>query len=123
MLSAQMRRRFTGTERAHLLAVSTILDPRMKKLAFSNREAGRQAEQWIIQEAKAFIPLESNTITPEDEGGETSDVNKPPGLWDLFDKKVVDSQSNRNVINKALVEAEGYFAEEVLPRADDPLAW
>ena len=95
----------------------------MKKLAFSNREATRQAERWIIEEAKAFIPLESNTKTPQDEGDETSEVNKPPGLWDLFDLKVVDSQSTRNVTNKALVEAEGYFAEEVLPRAKDPLAW
>ncbi len=25
--------------------------------------------------------------------------------------------------NWPLVEAEGYFAEEVLPRAEDPLAW
>ena len=34
MLSAQMRRRFTGIERAHLLAISTILDPGMKKYIF-----------------------------------------------------------------------------------------
>ena len=123
MLSAQMRRRFTAIERAHLLAISTILDPRMKKFAFSNREAARQAEQWIIEEAKAFIPLESNTETPQDEGYENSEVNKPPGLWDLFDQKVVDCKSTRNVTNKALVEADGYFAEEVLLRAEDPLAW
>ena len=73
-----MRRQFTAIEYAHL-AIS------MMKLAFSNREAAQQAEQWIIEEAKAFIPLESNTKTPQDEGDETSEVNKPPGLWDLFD--------------------------------------
>ncbi len=38
MLSAQMQKRFTAIER-YLLAISTILDPRLKKLAFSNREA------------------------------------------------------------------------------------
>ena len=38
ILSAQMQKRFTAIER-YLLAISTILDPRMKKLAFSNREA------------------------------------------------------------------------------------
>ena len=123
LLNAQMRLQFTTLKCAHLLAISTILDPRMKKLAFSNREATQQAEQWIIEEAKAFIPLESNTETPQDEGDETSEVNKPPGFWDLFDQKVVDSQSTRNVTNKVLVEAKGYFAEEVLPRAEDPLAW
>ena len=44
MSSAQMRQQFTAIKRAHLLAISTILDPRMKKLAFSNHEAAQQAE-------------------------------------------------------------------------------
>ena len=33
-LSAQMRRRYTAIERAHLLALSTLMDPGMKKMAF-----------------------------------------------------------------------------------------
>ena len=49
-----MRRRYTAIERAHLLAVSTLIDPGMK-MAFSNQEAARQAEQWIIQEARDTI--------------------------------------------------------------------
>ena len=123
MLSIQMRRRFTAVERAHLLAITTILDPRLKKLAFSDREAGHQAENWIIQEAKAFITESNMEETQIDEGHETPKDNKPPGLWDLFDQKVVDYQSTRNVTDKASVEAKGYLTEEVLPRAEDPLAW
>ena len=44
--SYKMRRRFTNIESARMLAMSTLLDPRMKKLAFSDsfsgsRETGR----------------------------------------------------------------------------------
>ena len=79
-LGAQRQRRFTNMKGAHLLAISTIWDPSTKKLSFFNHEASRQAEQRIIQEAKAFIPVESNTVTLKDEGGETSAVNKPASL-------------------------------------------
>ncbi|XP_028408818.1 zinc finger BED domain-containing protein 4-like [Dendronephthya gigantea] len=72
---------FTAIERAHLLAISTILDPRLKKFAFSNREASRQAEQWVFQEARAFILPQLNTKRlAEDEGDEPEKVSKSPGL-------------------------------------------
>ena len=40
-LSAQMRRIYTAIERAHLLALSTLMDPRMKKIALK-RLHGKQ---------------------------------------------------------------------------------
>ena len=58
-LSAQMRQRFTGIENAHLLAFSTLLDPWLKKLAFSNRNATRQGEQWIMEEIQNCVSAES----------------------------------------------------------------
>ena len=59
-----MRRRYTAIERAHLLALSTLMDPRMKAMTFSNQEAARQAEQWIIQEARDIIEAEATTAGP-----------------------------------------------------------
>ena len=52
--------------RACHFAISMILDPRMKILAFSNREAAQQAEQWISHKVKAFIPVELTIQMPED---------------------------------------------------------
>ena len=121
-LSAQMRRRYTAIERAHLLALSTLMDPRMKKMAFSNREAARQGEQWIIQEAKDLIAQEATTGA-QNENTQSHDEQSPPGLWDLFDQKVVDSQFTRSSASKATVEVQTYFGEEVLPRLEDPLTW
>ena len=122
-LSAQMRRRYTAIERAHLLAVSTLIDPRMKKMAFSNQEAARQAEQWIIQEARDTIEAEATTAGTQNDNTEGRDEQSAPGLWDLFDQKVVNSQLTRSSASKATVEVHAYIGEDVLPRLEDPLTW
>ncbi len=121
-LSAQMRRRYTAIERAHLLALSTLMDPRMKKIAFSNRESARQGENWIIQETKDLIAQE-HTPEAHDNNAQSHDEQKSPGLWDLFEQKVADSKSTRNHTSKATLEVQAYFGEDVLPRLEDPLAW
>ena len=46
-LSAQMRQRYTAIERAHLLALSTLMDPRMKEMAFSNQNNNTGFGSWI----------------------------------------------------------------------------
>ena len=125
-LSAQMRRRYTAIERANLLALSTLMDPRMKKMAFSNQEAARQAEQWIIQEARDIIETEATTAGANNDNTKVSqgpDEQNAPGLWDLFDQKVVNSQLARSSSIKATVEVQAYIGEDVLPRLEDPLTW
>ena len=55
-ITVQMRRRFTGIEGVNLLALRTLLDPHMKKVAFSSSVTARQGEQWIVQEMKQHVP-------------------------------------------------------------------
>ena len=50
-------------ESSHLLATSTLLDPRIKKLAF--RDSGA-IQQWIIQEMAGLEPADS-----QPSGGDT----------------------------------------------------
>ena len=38
-----------------MLAISTLLDPRIKKLAFSDSAAVRKAEQWVVQEMSGHV--------------------------------------------------------------------
>ena len=40
----------------NLLALPTLLDPRMKKLAFSSSVTARQGEQGIVQKMKQHVP-------------------------------------------------------------------
>ena len=52
-LVAQMCHCFTNIKGNPLLAVSTLLDPRLKRLAFRD-SAAEQGAQWLIQEMVSF---------------------------------------------------------------------
>ena len=102
------------------------MDPRMKKMAFSNQEVARQAEQWIIMEATDIIETEATTAGANNDNTEVSqgpDEQNATGLWGLFDQKVVNSQLARSSAIKATVEVQAYIGEDVLPRLEDPLTW
>ena len=86
-----------------MLAISTLLDPRIKKLAFSDSAAVRKAEQWVVQEMSGHVQTEA------------------AGLWDLFDSAVKQSTSQRTSTSNATLEAGKYFEEPVLARLQDPL--
>ena len=50
-LIAEMRVRFLGMEDNKILALSTLLDPRFKKLAFSDRDAAERGVRIVVSEA------------------------------------------------------------------------
>lgn len=97
--------------------MSALVDPRMKKLAFRDSGALRQGEQWIIQEMSGLVPTRS------DAGDPPNDAPPDAGLWDVFDNIVRQSNSQRTGTSNATLEARKFFAEPVLPRQEDPLAW
>ena len=117
-LSYQMRRRFTNIESARMLAMSTLLDPRMKKLAFSDSAAVRQAEQWVVQEMSGHVQTNDSN-----EDRQPSNTTEAAGLWDLFDSVVQQSTSQRTSTSDATLEARKYFEEPVLARLQDPSLW
>ena len=116
--SHQMRRRFTNIESARMLAMSTLLDPRMKKLAFNDSAAVRQAEQWVVQEMSGHIQTNDSN-----EGRQPSNTTETAGLWDLFDTVVKQLTSQRTSTSNATLEARKYFEEPVLARLQDHLLW
>lgn len=117
-LSYQMRRRFTNIESARMLAMSTLLDPRMKKLAFNDSAAVRQAEQWVVQEMSGHIQTNDSN-----EDRQPSNTTEAAGLWDLFDTVVKQLTSQRTSTSNVTLEARKYFEEPVLARLQDPLPW
>ena len=116
--SYKMRRRFTNIESARMLAMSTLLDPRMKKLAFSDSAAVRQAEQWVVQEMSGHVQTNDSN-----EDRQPSNTTEAAGLWDLFDSVAKQSTSQRTSTSNATLEARKYFEEPVLARLQDPLLW
>ena len=117
-LSYQMRRHFTNIESALMLVMSTLLDPWMKKLVFSESAAVRQAEQWVVQEMSRHV--QTNNFN---EDGQPSNTTEAAGLWDLFDSVVKQSTSQGTSTSNATLEARKYFKEPVLARLQDPLLW
>ena len=115
-LTAQLRRRFTNIESAHLLAISTLLDPHIQKLAFQDSGAVRQGEQWIIQEMAGLVPADSQPSVDDTQSTSTD-------LWDLFNAKVAQSYTHRTGTSSATLEARKFFEEQIVPRKDDPLLW
>jgi len=120
-LTAQLRRRFTHIESAHLLATSTLLNPRIKKLAFQDSGAVRQGEQWIILEihVAGLVPADSQPSVDDTQSTSTEKT----GLWDLFDAKVAQSYTQRTGTSSATLEARKFFEEQIVPCKDDPLLW
>ena len=114
-LVAQMQRRFGNIEGNATLAKSTLLDPRLKKLAFQNNGVV-QGVQWLVQEMASLISDDDvddvATTIP------TSDV-----LWQAFDSKVADSLNTRKGRADAMIESRHYFEDRVLPREKDLLKW
>ena len=49
-LCLQMRRGFLNIEAHHMLAASTLLDPRFRKVAFADMSAAEQCVRWLTGE-------------------------------------------------------------------------
>ena len=116
-LVSQMQRRFGNIEANQTLAKSTLLDPRLKKLAFRNN-GERQGVQSLVEEL-ALLPDEQEedaaTVAPTTA---TSNV-----LWKEFDSKVADSLNMRDGSADAMMETRQYFGEQLISRESEPLNW
>ena len=62
-LLTQLRRRFGSMEGNHSPAVSTLLDPRLKKVVFRDPIAAQQGVDWIIQEMSS-VSAATSAIPP-----------------------------------------------------------
>ena len=116
-ITVQLRQRFTGIESVDLLALPTLVDPHMKKLAFSSHVAERQGEQCIVHVMKQHIPAVLTDAQPEE-----TVPNQDVGLWDLFNKKV----ANRQVQETSIIAVErddSVFDSKLQTRDGDSLKW
>ena len=111
-LVSQMRNRFVNMEGNVLLAKSTLLDPRFKKMGFLTAGTPHASIESLTQEMALLqappapaVPTESNL------------------LWQVFDDKVADRANARQGMNDCIFESRQYFEECVISRADDPLEW
>ena len=119
-LIEQISTRFANIKDKAVLAVATLLDPRLKKIQFSSAED--KMTRQIINDASALTPLppanDGEQTQPNSES--TSSSNQ---VWNDFDKQAANSTSRRTPSTSSLTELEQYFKQPVISRNKYPLEW
>ena len=101
-LSLQMRQRFLNIEANHLLSAATVLDPRFKKITFTDMAVADQSTRHLTQEMAGEIA--ANDITVEEPNAtETASTETQQWLWQLFDQQVADMTSNEHLVQMLLL--------------------
>ena len=124
ILSAQLLHCFASIESAYVTAVATLLDPRFKKIPFSNTSAVEQSIRRLTVEMKDLEPqtIETNS-TDLFEPREGPSSKETHSLWESFDKKIMEASSRRTSTTDAFIEVRRYFEEINIDRKEDPLTW
>ena len=124
-LVQELNRRFSRVEQRYTMAVSTLLDPRFKKIGFADTSAVDQAVRRLQGEVRAMIDDEAqqtpSNADPQQSG--SNDQQMVAGLWTTFDEKVAEATSHRSGGTDAFIEVKRYFEERNVDRKEDPLQW
>ena len=97
MLKA-INRRFGEFETSKIVARTTFLDPRFKKLGFGNVENANTAEKCVLEELKQMfashqINRKSDIQIQTEAQSTQSTENISPHIWDLFDRKLLEAKT------------------------------
>lgn len=118
-LCIQMRCRFLNIESNQMLAASTMLDPRLKRLAFSDVAAADQCVRCLTGEmAASNTEEELNTSTESTESGDGTSNE----LWHAFDRQVA-VVSCRRPSTDAMGETRQYLQQKNIEGKEDALLW
>ncbi|XP_051914613.1 zinc finger BED domain-containing protein 4-like [Hippocampus zosterae] len=124
-LCASMDRKFHRMEWNTVLSETTILDPRFKKLAFTDNRAVDEALQRIT--AAAARASQTTPLPGGEEGEEGAEQQQEEpqacAVWRFFEERVTGSTTRRNPSSDAILEVRSYLEEPLFQRSADPLSW
>ena len=110
-----------------ILSLSTLLDPRFKKLAFANKDATEKGLRILVSEASSADVNHYDSTTPEStslSSQPTSSTSSTSSLWQLFDEQVTPTRAaTQNLGVSAFTEVQQFIKSPVIPRAECPLKW
>ncbi|XP_054286161.1 E3 SUMO-protein ligase ZBED1-like [Macrosteles quadrilineatus] len=95
-----------------LVSLMLMLDPRLKKHAFSDETEYALACSKLKKEVCEVSVPESEYAEPD-----------PMSLWYSFDQEVIKLNGVKDPIGKGILEFENYLQEQLLERDKDPLIW
>ncbi|XP_018377268.1 PREDICTED: uncharacterized protein LOC108770272 [Trachymyrmex cornetzi] len=114
----QLQNRFRGKdsniETNSFLSISTLLDPRFKKLHFSNSLAVSTAISKISQLMK------NNQIETQCNVEENINIPRKEDLWNIHDELIASSSLNSDEPGGIPVELRQFLNTNVISRSEDP---
>ena len=124
-LQSELSCRFAPIEGAFVTAVTTLLDPRFKKLPFTTPSASEHAVSRVTAEISQILQGTDSEGQTCDQTTTTasSSSNSTSSLWDSFDASVIESTCHRTPHSNAIVEVRRYFEEPNIDRSKNPLEW
>lgn len=107
-----------------MLALSTIVDPRFKKLPFADRDAAEKAVTALVSEASATVHTTDDIdVSSSPSSNTASSSTSSSGLWQLFDEQVLQIQAASNLGASVYSEVQQFTKSAVVPRAESSLRW
>ena len=102
-------------EENHLIALLTLLDPRFKKVAFSDRNAAERAQRAMMNEAAALHQPPTN-LPVAHQASDTDTVTA--GVWQYFDHQVQEIASHQLQLHLL-----NWRKPPLISRMENPLPW
>lgn len=121
-LITHMQTQFANVENNYKLAVSTLLDPRFKRHAFTDATALELAQQRLLSEIAAVVQNSDTQNLGGDSSAFTAD-SSVSSFWNMFDRKVSEAGAMKTSTSEAENECRRYFKEANIPRNANPLNW
>ena len=111
-----------------ILSSATILDPRLKKIVFTDNSSADKAAQHVANEAAIQNSnADQHTSSSNDETEANNDDNdtskEGSGLWDFFDQCVAECTAVHTAGIEDVTETSQYLKTKNLERKDDPIKW
>ncbi len=124
ILSQELRQRFLTIESGYVMAVATLLDPRFKKLPFSDKSELDVVTRHMTHELASLKTSEGSQSESDSlPATESLPVPKTNELWASFDQKVTDYNSRRSTMSDSIVKVRQYFDEGNIDREKNLLEW
>lgn len=123
-LSRQLSQRFSKLEGTYMIGAATILDPRFKKIPFSDSSNIKAIEERLLSVLRSkYSNNGPDTSLPQPEVSQEPRVGKKT-LWKIFDTKAgKTAQVTSNPTTEVHIELWRYFEEPRISRCEDPLSW
>ncbi|KAL1249104.1 hypothetical protein QQF64_022422 [Cirrhinus molitorella] len=124
-MSLQQYKWCSNVESIRVLALATLLDPRLKILGFGNQDNACEAERLLMGECASIIRLLSEHASQAETSSSQAAQNPPSSddLRELLDSRVSQTQRHHICNADATIEVKRCITDVYLPRRENPLKY